>query len=75
MPVFFDGLLIVYLGTYHVTHKSILEQQTDLFSETSYELVDKLRSGLDLSEEEDGTQFKEETRHRGVIRLHCPKSS
>ncbi|RSL69136.1 hypothetical protein CEP54_002460 [Fusarium duplospermum] len=48
LPVFFEGLLMVYLGTYHATHRSTQDQYADLFSESSYKLVTQLRSDLDL---------------------------
>lgn len=51
--VFLEGLLMVYLGTYHRSHKSQSASLQSIFSEASYELVDHPRLELGLPDFHD----------------------
>ncbi|KAF7545685.1 hypothetical protein G7Z17_g9002 [Cylindrodendrum hubeiense] len=48
LPVFLEGLLMVYLGTYHVVNRPQSEGSVRLFSDASYDLVRRLRKDLQL---------------------------
>ncbi|RSM09779.1 hypothetical protein CDV31_007519 [Fusarium ambrosium] len=48
LPVYLEGLLMIYLGTYHRKNRLHSEKLKSLFSEASYELADKMREGLQL---------------------------
>ncbi|KAF4448001.1 hypothetical protein FALBO_16868, partial [Fusarium albosuccineum] len=48
LPIFLEGLLIIYLGTYHCDYKPQTESLQSTFSSPSYVLADQLRLELAL---------------------------
>lgn len=52
LPVLLEGLLMVYLGTYHQTNQGT---RAGLFTDASYELVERLRCDLQLPDFHDAS--------------------
>lgn len=57
LPVFLEGLLMVYLGTYHRSNRgySHKPEVQAIFTDASYDLVEKLRCGLQLPDFHDSS--------------------